>query len=84
MKTFWLAAFTGATALISCAQNNNQNLKMNTTKTSDKTEPTITGKTDTATFGTGCFWCTEAVFEQLEGVISVTSGYSGGHVANPS
>lgn len=43
-----------------------------------------TEKTDTATFGTGCFWCTEAVFEQLNGVLSVTSGYSGGQVANPS
>ncbi len=41
-------------------------------------------KTDTATFGTGCFWCTEAVFQELEGVLKVTSGYSGGHVANPS
>lgn len=39
---------------------------------------------DTATFGTGCFWCTEAVFEMLEGVVSVESGYSGGKVANPS
>lgn len=39
---------------------------------------------DTATLGTGCFWCTEAVFEQLEGVQSVTSGYSGGHVDNPT
>lgn len=41
-------------------------------------------KTETATFGTGCFWCTEAIFQQLKGVLKVTSGYSGGHVANPS
>ena len=40
--------------------------------------------TDTATFGTGCFWCTEALFQQLDGVISATSGYSGGHVENPT
>ena len=40
--------------------------------------------TDTATFGTGCFWCTEAIFEQLNGVLSVTSGFSGGHVDNPN
>ena len=40
--------------------------------------------TDTATFGTGCFWCTEAIFQQLEGVIKVTSGYSGGKVDNPT
>lgn len=41
-------------------------------------------KVDTATFGTGCFWCTEAIFEQLNGVLKVTSGYSGGHVKNPT
>lgn len=40
--------------------------------------------TDTATFGTGCFWCTEAIFQQVEGAISVTSGYSGGFVENPT
>ena len=39
---------------------------------------------DTATFGTGCFWCTEAIFQQLEGVEKVTSGYSGGSVPNPT
>ena len=37
-----------------------------------------------ATFGNGCFWCTEAIFEQLEGVVKVESGYAGGQVKNPS
>ena len=41
-------------------------------------------KLDTATFGEGCFWCTEAVFQRLEGVVSVESGYSGGTVPDPT
>ncbi len=39
---------------------------------------------DTATFGTGCFWCTEAIFEELKGVKSAVSGYSGGFVEDPT
>lgn len=46
------------------------------------TEPN--SKIDTATFGAGCFWCTEAQFQQLKGVTKVVSGYMGGHVANPN
>ncbi len=37
-----------------------------------------------ATFGTGCFWCTEALYESLDGVIDAVSGYEGGHKANPT
>ncbi|HET9328793.1 MAG TPA: peptide-methionine (S)-S-oxide reductase MsrA [Candidatus Eisenbacteria bacterium] len=40
--------------------------------------------TETATFAGGCFWCLEAVFEQLEGVRAVTSGYAGGTVPDPT
>ena len=41
-------------------------------------------KTDTATFASGCFWCVEAVFQELKGVLSVTSGYTGGKIKNPT
>ena len=41
-------------------------------------------KTEVATLAGGCFWCLEAVFEQLNGVQKVMSGYSGGHAPNPS
>ena len=44
----------------------------------------VEGKTDTATFGAGCFWCVEAIFQELKGVHSVKSGYAGGFVKNPS
>ena len=39
---------------------------------------------ETATFASGCFWCTEAIFQQLEGVESVRSGYTDGHIKNPT
>ncbi len=41
-------------------------------------------KLQKATFGAGCFWCVEAIFQRLEGVTKVESGYSGGKIKNPS
>lgn len=47
-------------------------------------EMEITPGTEVATLGAGCFWCVEAIFQSLEGVYKVESGYSGGLVKNPS
>ncbi|MBK7104868.1 MAG: peptide-methionine (S)-S-oxide reductase MsrA [Ignavibacteriae bacterium] len=44
----------------------------------------IKNNLETATFGTGCFWCTETIFEKLKGVESAVSGYSGGAKENPT
>ncbi|MBU3664831.1 MAG: peptide-methionine (S)-S-oxide reductase MsrA [Chthoniobacterales bacterium] len=43
-----------------------------------------TVKTEKATLGGGCFWCVEAVYERMPGILSVTSGYAGGNTANPT
>ena len=57
-----------------CAQNNT-NSKPNKIKMTN---------IETITLGSGCFWCTEAFFQRLKGVVKVTSGYSGGFVDNPT
>jgi peptide-methionine (S)-S-oxide reductase len=67
-----------------CAQHEISE-KSKTFKKMEQTQPhSSEHKIDTATFGAGCFWCTEAQFQQLKGVISVESGFSGGTVINPS
>jgi peptide-methionine (S)-S-oxide reductase len=50
----------------------------------DENDTPPPGGTEVATFGSGCFWCTEAVFQQIKGVTKVESGYSGGSVPNPT
>jgi peptide-methionine (S)-S-oxide reductase len=80
MKNMGSLAFITSLALLtgSCEQSNTQHINMSETIIPNGL------KTDTATFATGCFWCTEAIFQELKGVLKATSGYSGGHVANPS
>lgn len=86
MKTTLALAMFSLGALFSCAQpagkdqasvkKNNMTMSTNATSTP--------AHTDTATFANGCFWCTEAIFEQLDGVVSAVSGYTGGNVTNPT
>lgn len=63
---------------VSCGQRKNSE---NTTPMKDQE---IEKGMALATFGNGCFWCTEAIFQQLKGVTKVVSGYAGGKVKNPS
>lgn len=81
-SNFFFALFILA-SLNSCAQKNNA-AKTTSTKNNSTTTMDANAKLDTITFGGGCFWCTEAIFQRLNGVISVESGYSGGKVKNPS
>jgi peptide-methionine (S)-S-oxide reductase len=62
------------------ACNNNSNNKNISENEMNVEEKNLT----TATFGSGCFWCTEAIFENVKGVSKVVSGYAGGKVFNPT
>lgn len=92
MKLLFTSSFLSLFALLSCAQ------KTPTTKTQELKKDTMTFIEEndevknnstlpalaTATLANGCFWCTEAIFEQLGGVIEAVSGYTGGQKPNPT
>ncbi|MDP2303264.1 MAG: peptide-methionine (S)-S-oxide reductase MsrA [Ignavibacteria bacterium] len=63
--------------LAACNNSNNKNISGSTMSLDDK-------NIKKATFGSGCFWCTEAIFENVKGVTDVVSGYVGGKVYNPT
>jgi peptide-methionine (S)-S-oxide reductase len=66
-------------SLFSCAQNSNKPAKNENRMTTQDTN-----NFSTAVFGAGCFWCVEAVFQQVKGVIKIESGYCNGDVKNPT
>jgi len=76
-KWQWIIGLVLSTILISYSAVNSSKSKGDDNSMSDI-------KLETATFGAGCFWCVEAIFEDLRGVHDVNSGYSGGHVVNPT
>jgi peptide-methionine (S)-S-oxide reductase len=82
-NTMRLAIVSFAVSLLfagnSCAQEKVQDEKKKMT-----THTTNKSGLETATFGSGCFWCTEAIFLNVDGVESVVSGYTGGKVKNPT
>lgn len=84
VNLFFLCCF--ALPFSSCGQSTSKsNTKENASnKTIAEKQSVSSGKTETATFAAGCFWCVEEQFKQLEGVLSVTSGYTGGTTKNPT
>lgn len=63
-----------------CQESKNENQINNKKNMNEVQNKNLT----TATFASGCFWCTEAIFERVKGVYSIESGYTGGTIENPS
>jgi peptide-methionine (S)-S-oxide reductase len=82
MKYFHIIIALLLTGNLACAQAPSK--KDKNMKDLPKTEVQVPGGHEIATLGAGCFWCTEAIYQNLQGVDKVLSGYSGGHVAQPS
>lgn len=88
MKALLTFAIGSLAVFYSCAQKpSSGNTNPVTTEQKKDMEPVnnpALPATEIATFANGCFWCTEAIFEQLDGVISATSGYTGGNTTKPT
>lgn len=84
MKALLATSIIGLTTLLSCGQKSTTITKLNNDNTMEPINQQALPSVEVATFANGCFWCTEAIFEELEGVIRATSGYTGGEVVNPT
>ncbi len=84
MKRRLAAGITIITAIVISIALYASGNKANRNPTMPTNNPSITEKSDTATFAAGCFWCVEAQFQDLKGVEQVISGFMGGHTPNPT
>lgn len=81
MRTMILVLTIFSTVILQgCQESKNENEIKNKKNMSEVQNKNLT----TATFASGCFWCTEAIFERVKGVYSIESGYTGGTIENPS
>lgn len=83
MRTFTIA-FVAAVFLSGASCGQRSAAEANTPLMTKQVDNQAPAGTQLATFGQGCFWCAEAIFQQLNGVTRVVSGYSGGNVESPS
>lgn len=81
---FLFLCFFSLQGSLLCSQDHNRNTSFEKQEQKNLNQPMDTEKYEVVTLGAGCFWCVEAVFLELKGVKSAVSGYSGGHVKNPS
>jgi peptide-methionine (S)-S-oxide reductase len=83
-----IASVTTLLLAASCGPNpataNNEHMKEQIKDAQGGSATAGSNNIDTATFGAGCFWCVEALFQRLDGVLSVKSGYAGGKTKNPT
>ena len=84
MKTFLLSLMSLALFGFGCSAGDSPNTGASTNAVTFFKVPPVPDGDQVVILAAGCFWCTEAIFQQVPGVVSVTSGYSGGTVKNPT
>jgi peptide-methionine (S)-S-oxide reductase len=81
---FSAASLAVAVVLTAVATGCSQSTNANQTSMDSNQTSMDTNQTEIATFGGGCFWCMEAEFQKVPGVVHITSGFAGGHTENPT
>lgn len=84
MKSALLFALLAVMGFACGANQADKTIPLSNMQNASSDVPVSSGKTEIATLGGGCFWCVEAIYQDLKGVTKVESGYSGGHIDKPT